>query len=63
MSVQTSHSVCLALYFLINSKLAFSLIVSQRCLAGTAKKRWIYSAEQCKNNFLPFAFSTTEEEH
>ena len=36
-----TQSVCLALYFLINSKLAFSLIVSQRCLAGTAKKHWI----------------------
>ena len=29
----------LALYFLINSKLAFSLHVSQRCLAGTQKKK------------------------
>ena len=34
---KTSHFFRLALYFLINSKLAFSLHVSQRCLAGTAK--------------------------
>ena len=37
---KTSQFVCLALFFLINSKLAFSLIVSQRCPAGTAKNVW-----------------------
>ena len=36
------------------SKIALSLHVSQRCLAGTAKKCLILSAEQSKkNNFLP----------
>ena len=36
--IKTSHFVLLALYFLITSKLAFSLIASQQCLARTAKK-------------------------
>ena len=35
---KTSYFFRLALCFLINSKLAFSLHVSQRCLTGTAKK-------------------------
>ena len=34
---KTSQFFRLALYFLINSKLAFSLYVSERCLKGTAK--------------------------
>ena len=38
---KTSLFVWLALYFLINSKLAFSLIVYQRYRAGTAKRRSI----------------------
>ena len=50
---KTSHSVCLALYFLINSKLVFSLIVSQRCLAGTAKNVGFKAQSSAKNNFLP----------
>ena len=36
--IKTSHFALLALYFLITSKLAFSLIASQRCPARTAKK-------------------------
>ena len=36
--IKTSHFVLLVLYFLITSKLAFSLIASQRCLARIAKK-------------------------
>ena len=35
---KTSQFFRLALYFLINSKLAFSLHVSERCITGTAKK-------------------------
>ena len=38
---KTSHFFRLALYSLINSKLAFSLHVSERCLTGTAKKSLI----------------------
>ena len=43
-----------SLFFLMNSKLAFSLIASQRYRAGTAKKkkRWISSAEQCKKELF-----------
>ena len=58
MSVKTSPFVRLALYFLINSKLAFSVHVSQRCQAGTAKKFWIRVANSAKNNFLPFCLET-----
>ena len=36
--LKTSQFFPLALYFSINSKLAFSLHVSERCLTGTAKK-------------------------
>ena len=39
--LKTSQFFRLALYFLINSKLAFSLHVSERCLTGTAKKNLI----------------------
>ena len=37
---KTSQFCRLALYFLINSNLAFSLHVSERCLTGTAKKKF-----------------------
>ena len=48
-----SHFVCLALYFLINSKVAFCLIVSQRYLAGTAKKKVGFRAQNsAKSNLL-----------
>ena len=54
---KTSLFARLALYFLINSKLAFSLRVSQRRLPGTAKKkRLIYSGEQCKKELFAFMF-------
>ena len=56
--IKTSHFVCLALYFLINSKLAFSIIASQRCLAGTAKNRRVRAQNSAKNNFLPLRWET-----
>ena len=51
--IKTSHFVLLALYFLITSKPAFSLIASQRCLARTAKNVWVRAQNSAKNNFLP----------
>ena len=56
--IKTSHFVLLALYFLSTSKLAFSLIASQRCLARTAKKVWVRAQNSAKNNFLPLRLET-----
>ena len=56
--IKTSHFVLLALYFLITSKLALSLIASQRCLARTAKKVWVKAQNSAKNNFLPLRLET-----
>ena len=57
--IKTSHFVLLALYFfLITSKLAFSLIASQRCLARTAKNVWVRAQNSAKNNFLPLRLET-----
>ena len=44
--IKTSHFVLLALYFLITSKLAFSLIASHRCLVRTAKNVWVRAPVQ-----------------
>ena len=56
--IKTSHFVLLALYFLITSKLAFSLIASQRCRARTAKNVWVRAQNSAKNNFLPLRLET-----
>ena len=56
--IKTSHFVLLALYFLITSKLAFSLIASQRYLARTAKNVWLRVQNSAKNNFLPLRLET-----
>ena len=56
--IRTSHFVLLALYFLITSKLAFSLIASQRCRARTAKNVWVRAQNSAKNNFLPRRLET-----
>ena len=56
--IKTSHLVLLALYFLIISKLAFSLIASQRCPARTAKNVWVRAQNIAKNNFLPLRLET-----
>ena len=56
--IKTSHFVLLALYFLITSKLAFSLIASQRCLARTAKNVWVRAQNSAKNSFLPLRLET-----
>ena len=49
----------LAIYFLINSKLAFSLHVSERCQTGTAKKNWFRAQNSLKNNFLLLRLETS----
>ena len=58
--IKTSHFVLelLALYFLITSKLAFSLIAPQRCLTRTAKNVWVRAQNSAKNNFLPLRLET-----
>ena len=56
--IKTSHFVLLSLYFLVTSKLAFSLIASQRCLARTAKIVWVRAQNSAKNNFLPLRLET-----
>ena len=56
--IKTSHFALLALYFLITSKLAFSLIASQRCPARTAKNVWVRAQNSAKNNFLPLWLET-----
>ena len=53
---KTSHFFRLALYILINSKLAFSLHVSERCLTGTAKNFWFRAPNSVKNNFCFFVW-------
>ena len=56
---KTSQFFRLALYFLIKSKLAFSLHVSERCLTGTAKKFWFRAQNSVKNNFLLLRLETS----
>ena len=56
--IKTSHFVLLALYFIITSKLAFSLIAYQRCLVRTAKNVWVRAQNSAKNNFLPLRWET-----
>ena len=55
---KTSHFVRLALYFLVNSEIAISLHVPQRCLAETAKNVSVRSQNRAKNNFLPLRLET-----
>ena len=56
---KTSQFFRLALYFLINGKLAFSLHVSERCPMGTAKKNWFRAQNSVKNNFLLLRLETS----
>ena len=60
--IKTSHFVLLALYFLITSKLAFSLIASQRCLARTAKNVWVWAQNSAKITFCLYDWKPIKPE-
>ena len=60
-SVETSNLVRPALHFLIPGKISFSLIVPQRCLAETAKKKknvWLRAQKSAKITFFRLCFET-----
>ena len=52
------HFVRLLLYILITSKLAFSFIASQQCLAETEKNVWVRAQNNAIRNFLPLRLET-----
>ena len=58
--IKTSHFVCLALYFLINSNLAFFLDCFSTMPSGNWKKKnvWFRAQNSAKNNFLPLWLET-----